>query len=252
MCLISFSWDEHPEYQLILVANRDEYFNRPTQSLHQWENGIYAGKDLKEGGTWMGFHPSGRFAALTNYRDIRNEVPRQRSRGELVTGFLESEEKPEDYLKRVEAIQHEYNGFNLLVSDTKNLYVLSNYGNGISIVNPGVHAISNALLDSPWPKVRMAKRQFEELLSRKTPEIGDLHGLLQSTDLAAADELPATGLTTELERAVSAQFIRVDDYYGTVNTTALLWDRQGQVHVREVRTVPQQEVTECTFRLNSR
>ncbi|SEJ10385.1 Uncharacterized conserved protein, contains NRDE domain [Cyclobacterium xiamenense] len=249
MCLISFSWNAHPKYRLILVANRDEYFNRPTQSLHQWESGIYAGKDLKEGGTWLGFHPSGRFAALTNYRDIRNEIPRQRSRGELVTGFLTSSEGPKDYLKKVEAIQDEYNGFNLLVADMENLYVLSNYGKGIELVDPGVHAISNALLDSPWPKVTKARSQFQELLAKKTPEMDDLQGLLQSTELAAEEQLPATGLTQELEKAVSAQFIRVDDYYGTVNTSALLWDRLGEVRLREVRTVPEREVTECAFRL---
>ncbi|WP_051155474.1 NRDE family protein [Winogradskyella psychrotolerans] len=88
MCLLTFSWNQHPEYKLILVANRDEYFNRPTKGLHQWDNGIFAGKDLKGGGTWLGFHPNGKFAALTNFRDPKNEKPLSRTRGELVTGFL--------------------------------------------------------------------------------------------------------------------------------------------------------------------
>lgn len=247
MCLITFSWNQHPEYKLILVANRDEYFERPSESLHQWESGIYAGKDLKEGGTWLGFHPSGRFAALTNFRDMSSERPRQRSRGELVTGFLAGKNDPLSYLKDIEPNQGEYNGFNLLVADKNGLYVLSNHGGGIQEVSNGVHAISNAFLDSPWPKVNLAREQFGELLKRKTPDLEDLHQLLQSTDRAPEDQLPSTGLSKELEREVSAQFIRVDDYYGTVNTTALLWGNDGHVHLREVRTIPERRVSECTF-----
>ncbi|MDN3689578.1 NRDE family protein [Cyclobacterium jeungdonense] len=250
MCLITFSWNQHPKYKLILVANRDEYFKRPSQSLHQWDSGIYAGKDLKEGGTWLGFHPSGRFAALTNFRDMDREVPRERSRGELVTGFLESKDDPLSYLQGIDPYKNEYNGFNLLVADKNRLYILSNYGQGIQEVSAGIHAISNAFLDSPWPKVNLARQQFEQLLKKKNPEMEDLHQLLQSTEHAPEDQLPATGLSKGLEKAVSAQFIRVDDYYGTVNTTALLWDKEGEVHLREVRTIPEPQISECAFRVN--
>lgn len=250
MCLITFSWNQHPKYKLILVANRDEYFKRPSQSLHQWESGIYAGKDLKAGGTWMGFHPSGRFAALTNFRDMSREAPRERSRGELVAGFLESKQDPLSYLQGIEPYKNEYNGFNLLVADKNKLYILSNYGQGIQEVGSGVHAISNAFLNSPWPKVNLARQQFGDLLRHKAPEMEDLHQLLQSRDRAPEDQLPATGLSKELEREVSAQFIRVDDYYGTVNTTALLWGKDGEVHLREVRTIPERQVSDCAFRVN--
>ncbi|WP_163377546.1 NRDE family protein [Cyclobacterium sp. SYSU L10401] len=244
MCLITFSWRQHPDYKLVLTANRDEYFQRPTQSLHHWENGIYAGRDLKEGGTWLGFHPDGRFAALTNFRDIPNERPRERSRGELVTGFLNGTESPQSYLRQIEESKEHYNGFNLLVGAGEDLYVLSNYGGGIQAVKPGIHAISNAYMDTPWPKVQLAKEQLKSLLASKTPNLDDLLGLLQSRESAPEKELPATGLSGELEKAVSAQFIRVDDYYGTVNTTAVLWHQEGKAKIKEVRTIPHQEITE--------
>lgn len=249
MCLITFSWKRHPDYKLILVANRDEYFQRPTQSLHQWENGIYAGKDLKEGGTWLGFHPSGRFAALTNFRDMSREKPRERSRGELVSGFLNGKLSPLSYLKQVEKAGENYNGFNLLVGEGDALYIYSNYGGGIQLVAPGVHAISNAFLDTPWPKVIRAKEQLKTMLDHKKPGLDELLGLLQSKMPAPEKDLPETGLSDELEKGVSAQFIRVDDYYGTVNTTAVLWHHDGTAEIKEIRTVPQKEINEFVIQV---
>ncbi|SHM35943.1 Uncharacterized conserved protein, contains NRDE domain [Cyclobacterium lianum] len=247
MCLISFNWQQHPEYKLVLTANRDEFYERPSKALHRWDSGIYAGKDLKEGGTWLGFHPDGRFAALTNFRDIANEKPRERSRGELVTGFLNGKKTPLDYLHEVATVGSSYNGFNLLVASGEEMYVYSNYGGDILQVPPGVHAISNAYLDSPWPKVIQAKNQLVSLLDRKNPELDDLLGLLQSRETAPESELPETGLSVELEKAVSAQFICVGDYYGTVNTTAVRWHHDGTMGIKEIRTVPLKEISEFTI-----
>lgn len=247
MCLITFSWNHHPEYKLLLVANRDEYYNRPTRGLHQWESGIYAGKDLKGGGTWLGFHPSGKFAALTNYRDIKNEKPLKRTRGELVSGFLNGNQSPQDYLARIENIQQEYNGFNLLVGDKEDLLVLSNYGGGVQQVTAGIHGLSNAFLNTPWPKVLSAKSDFKNLLEEKTPAPDDLLNLLQSREKAPLEKLPDTGIPVALEKNLSSQFIRLDDYYGTVNTTALCWGQDGKVTMKEVRTIPEKEINENTF-----
>lgn len=247
MCLIAFNWKQHPEYKLMLVANRDEYFNRPTRGLHQWKNGIYAGKDLKGGGTWLGFHPSGKFAALTNYRDVKNEKPQKRTRGELVTGFLHGNQSPQDYLARIARLQDEYNGFNLLVGEKEDLMVLSNYRGGVQQVSPGIHGLSNAFLNTPWPKVLSAKTDFKKLLEEKTPAPDDLLNLLQSREKAPLELLPDTGIPVALEKKLSSQFIRLDDYYGTVNTTALCWRHDGKVTIKEVRTIPEQEINESTF-----
>ncbi|MEX2512511.1 MAG: NRDE family protein [Cyclobacteriaceae bacterium] len=249
MCLIAFNWKNHPEYKLILVANRDEYYERPTASLHQWDEGFYAGKDLKAGGTWMGFHPGGRFAALTNFRDMENDLVQVRSRGDLVKGFLENNLTPFDYLKSIEKIQSEYNGFNLIVADGENMFAFSNYDYGIQKVSPGLHAISNAFLDTPWPKVRTAKSELETMLKDRF-SIDDLLERLQSRQPALEANLPTTGLNPYLEKAVSAQLIQVDDYYGTVNTTALLWKHDGGVLIKEKRIVPEMEINLVELRVN--
>src|SRR5690606_28363733 len=116
MCLIAFNWMDHPAYRLILVGNRDEFFNRPTSSLHLWREGFYGGKDLKGGGTWMGFHPNGRFATLTNHRVAKNPRLDPISRGYLVKDFLESNLEPLEYLHQIQGRMHRYEGFNLLVA----------------------------------------------------------------------------------------------------------------------------------------
>jgi len=247
MCLLTFSWNQHPEYKLILVANRDEYFNRPTKGFHQWENGIFAGKDLKGGGTWLGFHPSGKFAAITNYRDPKNDNPLSRTRGELVTGFLNGDQSPQNYLAQIEKTQKDYNGFNLLVAENEDLMVLSNHGGGIQQVSPGIHGLSNAFLDTPWPKVEVSKAELKDLMAKKTPDLEDLLKLLQSREKAPIELLPNTGIPVEMEKNISAQFIRLEDFYGTVNTTALCWGHDGKVSIREVRTIPEKEINESVF-----
>jgi uncharacterized protein with NRDE domain len=126
MCLLAFNWNNHPEYKMILVANRDEFFERPTKSLHLWEEGFYAGKDLRAGGTWLGIHPNGRFAALTNYRDMRNMKKDAKSRGDLVKNFLQGESGPEEYLTEIQKEKDLYEGFNLLVGLGDELFYFSN------------------------------------------------------------------------------------------------------------------------------
>src|SRR5690606_25961105 len=241
MCLISFNWDAHPIYKLILVANRDEFLDRPTSSLHLWESGIYAGKDLKGGGTWLGFHPKGKFAALTNYRDLKNPKKNPVSRGNLVKDFLENEQDPFDYLKSVQKIMNSYEGFNLLVADNTEMGYLSNNRLNPEKVSPGVHGISNAFLDTPWPKVESAKADLINLISQNQIEEDSLINLLQSQTLVPDELLPFTGVSLEMERILSAQFIKNGNEYGTVNTTVLLWKHDGNVVIKEKRVLPKEE-----------
>lgn len=248
MCLIAFNWLNHPVYKMILVANRDEYYQRPSSPLHLWEEGLYAGRDLKGGGTWMGMHYSGRFAALTNYRDISKEKERPSSRGELVVDFLTGEMSPLEYLAGLQQRKNEYNGFSLLVSDGIKMCYLSNYQEDIQEVGQGTHGLSNALLDTPWPKVESAKNDLSTYLNdTQTPEIGSLVRLLQSGMTSPIEMLPGTGLIPVLEKSVSAQFITVGDYYGTVNTTAVLWKHTGEVQIKEVRFLPDKGETSVQF-----
>lgn len=234
MCLVVFSWKNHPRFPLLLASNRDEFFDRPTVALHQWDSGIYAGKDLRGEGTWLGFHPSGRWALLTNFRDFEKEKREKISRGRLVRDFLETDCPPEQYLSQIENHRDQYEGFNLLVSDGNRLFYLSNYQNRIQEVQPGIHGLSNGLLDEPWPKVELAKTQLRELLHQAIhPD--HLLQLLRSTTRYPLEKLPQTGAPPDLEQALSAQMIRVNATYGTVSSNAILLDKTGRVQLKERR-----------------
>lgn len=250
MCLISFNWKDHPVYQLVLVGNRDEYYTRPTASLHLWESGFYAGKDLKGGGTWMGFHPKGKFAALTNYRDFSHSTFKPVTRGYLVKDFLENNQEPVEYLKSIQKRMGQYEGFNLLVADGDRMAYLSNRRQEIEIVSPGIHGISNALLDTPWPKVELAKKELRHWMESDLLDENVLLNLLQSEEYASDIYLPSTGVSYDMERLLSAQFIKMGEEYGTVNTSVILWKHDGQVIIKERRTVPSQETT-VKFQIDS-
>ncbi len=238
MCLVTFNWQDFPGYKLILVANRDEFYNRPSQALHQWPTGFFAGKDLKNGGTWMGFHPSGRFAAITNYRDLDHLKPNPVSRGTLVKDYLECNADPLTYLQMVEKKQDQFDGFNLLVGTDDHLYYLSNYKKGIEEISPGVHGLSNALLDDPWPKVEKAKAEFAKISRQENFTIEDIMAVHQSEEKEPREKLPYTGIPVEMEQALSSRFIRYGTHYGTVNISVLCWKANGEVTFVEKNTRP--------------
>jgi len=250
---MTFNWLNHPEYKLILVANRDEFFDRPSAPIQYWESGFYAGKDLRGGGTWMGINPDGKFAAITNYRDIKNIRHDATTRGNLVKDFLEGNEDPYSYLVRVKSKMQDYDGFNLLVAHDSQMFYLSNYGQKIVEVKPGYHTLSNILMNSQWPKEKLALSQLKEKTKLSTVSHDDLLGLLKSEEILPDHLLPNTGATLAQERALSAQFVRLADYYGTVNTTALLWAHDGKVIMKE-RTYYYKEEAEdnlILFNMNS-
>lgn len=226
MCLVAFSWKNHSNFPLIISANRDEFFDRPTQSIHQWDTGIFAGRDLRGGGTWMGFHPNGRWALLTNYRDFNRPQRGEVSRGKLVQNFLEREESPEQYLKRIFKDKDRYEGFNLLVSDGDKLFYMSNYKNEFEEIQPGIHGLSNGLINDPWPKVDLAKKQLSEVISREINE-ETLLSILKSPETHPLEILPKTGAPKPMEIGLSAQLIRLPPNYGTVSASAIIRDLEG-------------------------
>lgn len=238
MCLISFNWLDHPTYKLALVANRDEFYDRKSVSLHLWDSGIYAGKDLEGGGTWMGIHPGGKFAALTNFRGNADSPSNPISRGMLVKDFLENEEGPFEYLSGIQKMSKHYQGFNLLVAQGDEMAYFSNQLKSIQKVSPGLHGISNAFLDTPWPKVVSAKDELSILLGNEEVKVEDLMNILQSRTYPLDEFLPQTGIPLEMERKLSAQFIKIGEEYGTVNTSGLLWRHDGKIDFMENRTHP--------------
>ncbi len=238
MCLILFSYCRHPDYPLILAANRDEFLTRPTAPLDFWKDHptILAGRDLKGGGTWMGVSRSGRFAALTNYRDPASLRPDAASRGRLAADFLKDGPAARPYLKRIHKLGPDYDGFNLLVMDATGLFHYSNRGTGITAVAPGIHGLSNALLDTPWPKVEKGKAALKRAASAEEIDPESLLNLLQDSSRPPDHQLPDTGVGFEKERQLSPVFI-VSEGYGTRTSSALLMDREGRVVFWE-RTFP--------------
>ncbi len=232
MCLVAFSWKSHPKYPLIISTNRDEFFERPSEPMHRWESGFYAGKDLRSGGTWMGFHPNGRWSLLTNYRDFANPRKPKISRGKLVQEWLESNITPEKHLQAIQKNQDLYDGFNLLVCDGKKLFYQSNYSPEIQEIKPGIYGLSNALLDDPWPKVTLAKQQLEQLILSEF-STSDLLNILKSKETYPPENLPKTGIPLEMETALSAQLIRMPGNYGTVSSAAVVQHTSGLVHLKQ-------------------
>jgi uncharacterized protein with NRDE domain len=236
MCLITFQWQPDAENRLILSANRDEFLNRPARPLQAWPeaDGVYAGKDLSQGGTWLGVHKSGRFAALTNHRDLRSEAPKNPiSRGNLVLDFLTSELSALEYLAALEETSELYAGYNLLVADSRQLGYFSNKsGQPAQLLSPGLYGLSNGLLDTPWPKVILAKQNFSAWLENESGDQTSLSRLLSSTVIADDSSLPDTGISLEMERMLSCQKI-ITPNYGTRCSTGVRIGNLG-VSIEEV------------------
>lgn len=229
MCLILLAHRVHPDYPLVFAANRDEFYARPTAPAAWWEDApeLLAGRDLQAGGTWMGITRGGRWAAVTNYRDLPSERTGARSRGELVSAFLRGDDAPEAYLRQIAERTGEYNGFNLLVADWEQLWYFSNRGGEPQELGPGVYGLSNHLLDTPWPKVVRGKQALSALLEDgAAPAPEPLFELLADADPAPEAELPDTGVGREWERALSSLFIATPSY-GTRASTVLLIEGGG-------------------------
>ena len=184
MCLVVWGWKVHPEYPLILIANRDETYRRPTQPLGPLEDTsptVYAGLDQKAGGTWAGTTEQGRFAALTNFRQPSEKVPTEaRSRGHLVKDYLTGRQYPDAYLEHLETEAQDYAGFNLLVGNRKQLLYYSNRGERPRALRPGIYGLSNGLLHSGWPKVEESRVAFTHIISRRKPNFEQLFQMMQN------------------------------------------------------------------------
>ncbi len=241
MCLLIFAHKIYPGYPLVLAANRDEFHGRETASCGFWQEHpqVLAGRDLKAGGTWMGMTRGGRFAAITNYRDPSASVDAPRSRGELPLDFLIDDCGPQAYLKAVGARAQEYAGFNLLLGDANNLWYYSNrpYAAGAAPppalkLQPGIYGLSNANLDTPWPKVELGKQQLAALLDKPSLNHDELLSVVHNRQRASTEALKLQGMGSEMEQLLSAQFILAGEY-GTRSSTTMWVEDQGNVSWRE-------------------
>ncbi len=247
MCLIIFAYQCQAKLPLVLAANRDEFFARATAPAHFWDDApqVLAGRDLEQGGTWMGINRQGRFAAITNFRDPDKSHPAPRSRGELTRAFLTQDIDAEAYLLALAEQRHAYGGFNLLIGDAEQLWFLSNSGMAANDaprrLEPGLYGLSNAALDSPWPKVVLGKERMQQRLQH-APDHDTLAEVVADREPAASAELQSLNLDGEMDQLLSAQFI-VAGSYGTRCTTTLWFTDRGEAHFRERSFDDQSRVT---------
>ena len=230
MCLILVAWQVHPDFPLVVAANRDEYYARPTAFADYWAEApdVLAGRDLQAGGTWLGMTRSGRFAAVTNVREPQ-VPPGQGSRGALTRAFLQGAQSAADYVSALDGSA--YSGFNLLVGDGESLWYCSNRGNGPQALLPGIYGVSNHLLDTPWPKLVTARARFAEALGA-LPDRSRIFDVLADDEIVADEALPQTGVPLEWERRLSAIFVR-SDVYGTRASTVLFRSSAGDCLLEE-------------------
>jgi uncharacterized protein with NRDE domain len=234
MCLILVAWQAHPDYPLVVAANRDEFYARPSAPAGFWADapGVLAGRDLEAGGTWLGVSRTLRFAALTNFREGGRQRPDAPSRGALVSDFLGGDDDPGSYLDSLVRRAVAYNGFNLFVGDGQRLGYYSNRDtHGPRWLAPGIYGLSNHLLDTPWPKLAAAKRAFSASL-KQLPTTAPFFELLADREIVPDVHLPETGVPIEWERILSAIFVCSPDY-GTRASTLLTMHRDGRVMLAE-------------------
>jgi len=245
MCLILFAINQHPKYKLILAANRDEFFNRETLYANRWSDNdqVIGGKDVISGGTWLGLNTNGRFIAITNYRDPKRENSNAKSRGILSSRFLNGKESIAEFIDEISKDKDAYNGFNILLSEDgfNTLSQYSNITNNTSVIQPGVHGLSNALLDTSWPKVENGKEALSALISDNTFSPPVLIKLLSNSEISPDHLLPKTGISFDIEKKLSPVFISMNGY-GTRCSTMLLVNHYNVAEFHEVTYNENQEI----------
>jgi len=231
MCLILFAWKTHPRYPLVVAANRDEFHDRPTAAASFWEESpaILAGRDIQAGGTWLGISRSGRFAAISNYREPQyGASPLEYSRGHLVRDFLLDQSAPPSHAENLQSQGAHYRGFNLLLGDPETMVYVSNRTEKPTSVGAGCHGLSNHLLDTDWPKVHAGRARLDAVLNDEYVDPEALLELLADKSMAPPTSLSAKELASEPERMNKMIFID-SPVYGTRSSTALLVDREGEM-----------------------
>lgn len=232
MCLILFAWQKHPDYPLVVIANRDEFYARPSREAQWWDEGeIFAGRDLEAGGTWLGVNRRGHFAAVTNVREPGTMSPGKRSRGDLTRNYLAGGDDAETYLQNLQSRDQDYAGFNLLLAEGQALWFYSNREREIRRIEAGVYGVSNGLFDEAWPKLKSGREELAAQVSERI-EHSHLMEILTDHRIANDHELPDTGVTLDIERLLSSRFIRSPEY-GTRACSVVTIDNNGSVEFSE-------------------
>jgi uncharacterized protein with NRDE domain len=249
MCLILFAINSHPKYKFVLAANRDEFFDRPTLPAAPWGDNkdVFGGRDERSKGTWLGFRRDGRFVAITNYRDGDAHIAQSKSRGELSRTYLLKQQPAQDFLHDVSRQRSDFSGYNLLLSDDgfDSIVHYSNKSDALTVVNDGLHGLSNALLNTAWPKVTLGKQKLSTIIAEQNIKLSNLIDLLADRRQHPASALPKTGVPVKIEKALSPMFIEMEGY-GTRCSTAILVDQNNHLEFLEVTFGERGEVLKRT------
>lgn len=231
MCILFIAVNQHPDYPVIICANRDEFHQRPTENMHYWpKHKILAGKDLQAGGTWLGLNATGSFSAVTNFRQLSSFDEKKRSRGDLVLKALQSDElTTQQYLLNT---SEQYNDFNLVFGSLSNLQAFDSVNKKIVALNAGFHSVCNGALDDIWPKMALGLNKLAALISANKVDVDALFAVMMNQDIADKQQLPDTGLSLDLESLLSSIFIRSPDY-GTRSTTIIRQNTLGEIEVHD-------------------
>jgi uncharacterized protein with NRDE domain len=234
MCLALIARDAHPGYSVVIAANRDEHHARAAAPASWWKEGWIAGRDLEAGGTWLAVNRTGRFAFVTNVREPGRRDTNAPTRGALVTRVVADSQSAAKSVTDIVASSAAYNGFNLIAGDLASACWGSNRYKGVRELGPGIHGISNASMDAPWPKVVRSKAALGAWCASSNPSIESLFAILGDRTPAPDAQLPATGVSLEWERRLSAPFIVGKDVgYGTRCSTIVLLGRDGDARLVE-------------------
>jgi len=237
MCLIAVAWQTHADFPLALAANRDEFHDRPAAPAGWWngKHEVFGGRDLSHGGSWLALSRHGRLAAITNIRRMIPPDPGAPSRGGLVREFVMGDLPAEPYAEELESRAERYSGFNLLLFDGRRLVFCHNYdGFDSRVLAPGIHVVSNATMDTPWPKSQRLRRAMQAFVNQRVASRNLLFSALADAQAAPDDELPDTGVGLEMERFLSPPFIR-GDRYGTRASSVVTIGTDGQAEFIEHR-----------------
>lgn len=228
MCVSFLSIHQNKRFPFIMALNRDEFYNRPTLPLDHWKEKAYiiGGRDLQDNGTWLAIDCSGRFAAVTNFRDGIKASEKKRSRGLLVSDFLDSNLSAMEYLSDLSKDRQNYRGYNILLGSIDQVFHYSNISDKVIVLENGIHGLSNHFLNTPWPKVLLGKKKFSEILHcMEDFPYKPIFDLMKNQSLPPDELLPSTGVSIEIEKLVSSIFIESEKYsYGTRSTSIIFYD----------------------------
>ncbi len=234
MCLLAIAYKQHKKYKVILASNRDEQKSRPSAPASKWTTNpfLIAGQDLEKGGTWLGINALGRFAAITNYRQPTLAEENKLSRGLLMTDYLLGSGSPQTFMDELKPHAAAYNGFNLLFGDLDELLYYSNIQKEVKNLDSGIYGLSNAFLDTPWPKVEYIKTVLSKQVEQEEIDPEDLFSVLKNETIFPDHTLPDTGVGHELEQMLSATFINTS-FYGTRSSNVMTITYDGEVNFIE-------------------